>query len=131
MGPSLLWQSDACYFLKRWRIWFSTHASEIMPTFLWLMYHICVESNIFPEIFSKYSGFSLPMLQLSYVSNCLSIYCRNEEPVWAFLIISIPSFQRRKAVKGNMWAQDSISLSPTIILPFWITKKYLIVDFFN
>lgn len=41
---------------------FSTHASEIMPTFLWLMYHICVESNIFPEIFSKYYGFSLPKL---------------------------------------------------------------------
>lgn len=43
---------------------FSTHGSEIMPTFLWLMYHICVESNIFPEIFSKYYGFSLPKLQL-------------------------------------------------------------------
>lgn len=75
---------------------FSTLASEIMPTFLWLMYHICVESNIFPEIFSKYSGFSLPKFQLSYVSNHLSIHCSNEEPVWAFLIIAFHLFEEKK-----------------------------------
>lgn len=106
---------------------FSTHAPEIMPTFLWLMYHICVESYIFPETFSKSYGFSLPKLQLSYVSNCLSIHCRNEEPVWAFLR---DKHFKEKRQWEEMCEHSIVSVFPPLsFCHFESLKKHWITDF--